>query len=73
MINVIEKEINPILSKCGYPQISVKIGMDEDIKIMFQYGYDKSSLVDIIVHTMNVTAKVTLMASPDKISVGKNL
>jgi adenylate cyclase len=73
MINVIKKGINPILSKNDYPQISVKIGIDEGVNIVFQYGYDKSSLIDVIGHTMNVTAKITSMTSPDKISVGENI
>ena len=47
MINIIKDGINPILSKHDYPRLSVKIGIDEGENIVFQYGYDKSSQIDI--------------------------
>ena len=73
MINIIKDGINPILSKHDFPNLSVKIGIDEGENIIFQYGYDKSSQVDILSYTMNVTAKITSITSPNKISVGENV
>lgn len=73
MINIIRDGINPILSKHDYPNLSVKIGIDEGENIVFQYGYDKSSQVDILGYTMNVTSKITSITSPNKISVGENV
>lgn len=73
MINIIRDGINPILSKHDFPNLSVKIGIDEGENIVFQYGYDKSSQVDILGYTMNVTSKITSITSPNKISVGENV
>jgi class 3 adenylate cyclase len=73
MINIIKDGINPILSKHDFPNLSVKIGIDEGENIIFQYGYDKSSQVDILSYTMNVTSKITSITSPNKISVGENV
>jgi class 3 adenylate cyclase len=73
MINIIRDGINPILSKHDFPNLSVKIGMDEGENIVFQYGYDKSSQVDVLGYTMNVTSKITSITSPNKISVGENV
>jgi class 3 adenylate cyclase len=73
MIYIIKDGINPILSKQDFPNLSVKIGIDEGENIIFQYGYDKSSQVDILSYTMNVTSKITSITSPNKISVGENV
>jgi class 3 adenylate cyclase len=73
MINIIKDGINPILSKHDFPNLSVKIGIDEGENIIFQYDYDKSSQVDILSYTMNVTSKITSITSPNKISVGENV
>ena len=73
MINIIKDGINPILSKHDFPNLSVKIGIDEGENIIFQYGYDKSSQVDILSYTMNVTSKITSITSANKISVGENV
>jgi len=70
MINVIKNGINPILTKHDYPQLSVKIGIDEGEDVVVQYGYDKSSLIDILGYSMNVAAKITSLTAANKISVG---
>ncbi|HYF98804.1 MAG TPA: adenylate/guanylate cyclase domain-containing protein [Candidatus Saccharimonadales bacterium] len=73
MISIIKFGINPILSKHDFPNLAVKIGIDEGENIVFQYGYDKSSQADILGYTMNVTSKITSITAPDKISVGENV
>ena len=70
MINVIKNGINPILTKHDYPELSVKIGIDEGENVVVQYGYDKSSLIDILGYSMNVAAKITSSTAANKISVG---
>lgn len=70
MINVIKNGINPILTKHDYPELAVKIGIDEGEDVVVQYGYDKSSLIDILGYSMNVAAKITSLTSANKISVG---
>jgi adenylate cyclase len=70
MINVIKNGINPILTKHDYPELSVKVGIDEGENVVVQYGYDKSSLIDILGYSMNVAAKITSLTAANKISVG---
>lgn len=48
MITVIENGINPILNQSDYPELAVKIGIDECENVIVQYGHDSSSLIDIL-------------------------
>src|SRR5919198_2973456 len=49
MITVIKNGINPILNQYDYPELCVKIGIDEgEENVIVQYGHDKSSLIDIL-------------------------
>lgn len=73
MITVIKDGINPILSKDDYPELRIKIGIDEGENVVVQYGYDKSSQIDILGYTMNVAAKITSLTGPNKVSVGDNV
>src|SRR5690348_5601599 len=73
MINVIENGINPIFEKDDYPKLAIKIGIDEGENVAIQYGYDKSAPIDLIGFPMNVTAKITSLTAPNKISVGNNV
>jgi len=73
MITVIKDGINPILSKGDYPELRIKVGIDEGENVVVQYGYDKSSQLDILGYTMNVTAKITSLTGPNKITVGENV
>ena len=75
MIDVIENGINPIFDKDrdNYPKLAVKIGMDEGENLAIQYGYDKSSPIDLIGYPMNVAAKMTSLTGPNKITVGNNV
>ena len=73
MITVIKDGINPILSKDDYPELRIKIGIDEGENVVVQYGYDKSSQIDILGYTMNVAAKITSLTDPNKVSVGDNV
>src|SRR5918993_451197 len=69
MIDIIKNGINPILSKCDYPTLSIKIGIDEGENAIVQYGYDKSSMIDIVGYSMNIAAKITALTNKNKISV----
>jgi adenylate cyclase len=73
MINVLREGINPILSKLDYPELSVKIGLDEGENVIVQYGYDQSSPIDILGYGMNVAAKITSLTDSNKVSVGENV
>jgi class 3 adenylate cyclase len=73
VISVILEGINPVLGKYDYPELMLKVGLDEGENVIVQYGYDKSSQVDILGYTMNVTSKITSITGPNKISVGENI
>ncbi len=73
IINVIKNGINPILGRMDYPELSVKVGMDEGENVVVQYGYDRSSPIDILGYSMNVAAKITSLTPANKISVGEDV
>jgi adenylate cyclase len=73
MITVIQEGINTVLSKYDYPELKLKIGLDEGENVVVQYGYDKSSQIDILGYSMNVASKITSLTSPNKVSVGENI
>jgi adenylate cyclase len=73
MVNVLREGINPILSKLDYPELSVKIGIDEGENVVVQYGYDQSSPIDILGYGMNVAAKITSITESNRVSVGENV
>jgi len=66
LLNVIEKGINPIFTKEGYPKLAVKISMDLGENIVIQYGFDKSAPIDLIGYPMNVAAKMNSLTEPNK-------
>ncbi|MFL6323581.1 MAG: adenylate/guanylate cyclase domain-containing protein, partial [Nitrososphaeraceae archaeon] len=73
MITVIKKGINPILKQYDYPELCVKIGIDEGENVIVQYGHDKSSLIDILGYNMSITAKLTSLTNPDKITIDEDV
>src|SRR5919108_2366100 len=73
MITVIKNGINPILNQYDYPELSVKIGIDEGENVIVQYGHDKSSLIDILGYSMSITAKLTSLTNPDKITIDEDV
>jgi adenylate cyclase len=73
MITVVKNGINPILNQYDYPELSVKIGIDEGENVIVQYGHDKSSPIDILGYSMSITAKITSLTNPDKITIGADV
>jgi adenylate cyclase len=67
MITVIKKGINPILKLYDYPNLCVKIGIDEGENVIVQYGND------ILGYSMSITAKITSLTNPNKITIGKDV
>jgi class 3 adenylate cyclase/ferritin-like metal-binding protein YciE len=71
--DAIKKEINSILSeKYNYPELKVKIGIDEGENAIIQYGYEKNSPIDILGYCMNIVSKITSLTVPNGISLGEN-
>ena len=73
MITVIKNGINPILNQYDYPELAVKIGIDEGKNVIVQYGHDLSSLIDILGYSMSVTSKITSLTNPNKVTIGKDV
>jgi len=70
MLATVRNDINPVFCRHGYPDLQIKLGIAEGENVVIQYGRDKSSQIDLIGYVMNVTAKITSITSPNKISVG---
>jgi class 3 adenylate cyclase len=73
MITVIEKGLNPILNQYEYPELKVKIGLDEGESVIIQYGHDKRSLIDILGYSMNISAKITSLTYANTITIGEDI
>ena len=73
MLTVVKNGINPILNQYDYPELNVKIGMDEGQNVIVQYGHDKSSQIDILGYCMSIAAKITSLSGPNKISIGDDV
>ncbi|MDQ4073349.1 MAG: adenylate/guanylate cyclase domain-containing protein [Thermoproteota archaeon] len=73
MISIIKRGINPVLIQEGYPELKIKIGIDEGESIIIQYGHDKISPIDILGYSMNKSAKITSLTSANGIMIGENI
>src|SRR5215471_21538483 len=73
MIRVVRDGINPILNQYDYPELSIKIGIDEGENVIVQYGHDKRSLIDILGYCMNIAAKITSITGPNGIAIGEDI
>lgn len=73
MITVIKNGINPILNQYDYPELNVKIGIDEGENVIVQYGEDKSSLIDILGYCMSIASKITSLTPSNRISIGEDV
>ena len=73
MITVTKNGLNPILNQYDYPELNVKVGMDEGENVIVQYGHDKSSPIDVLGYCMNIAAKITQLTPANKISIGEDV
>ena len=73
MMTVIRNGINPILNQYDYPELNVKIGIDEGENVIVQYGEDKSSLIDILGYCMSIASKITSLTPANRISIGEDV
>jgi adenylate cyclase len=73
MITVLKNGINPILRKNNCAELQIKIGMDAGESVVVQYGYDRSSQIDLLGYTMNIAGKITSLTGPNKVSVGEDI
>ena len=73
MFKVVRNGINPILNQYDYPEVIVKIGIDEGENAIVQYGHDKSSPIDILGYCMSIAAKITSITDPNGITIGEDV
>ena len=88
MIKIVKQGINPILDQNGYPEMSVRIGIDVgDQNAVLQYGWDiihtldnnehkqimKKPHYDIIGYTISVAVKMTGLAKPNRFIIGQSV
>jgi class 3 adenylate cyclase len=73
MIRVVRDGINPILNQYDYPELSIKIGIDEGENVIVQYGHDKDSPIDILGYCMSIAAKITSITEPNRITIGEDV
>ena len=73
MLSVIRNGLNPILNQYDYPELSAKIGIDEGENAVVQYNTDKNSPLDILGYCMSVSAKMTSLTEPNKITIGEDV
>ena len=88
VIKIIQNGINPILDQNGYPDMSVRIGIDVgDQNAVLQYGWDiirtldtnkhkqimKKPHYDIIGYTISVAVKMTGLAKPNRFIIGQSV
>lgn len=74
MLRIINQGINPILSKDGYPELQIKIGLDYGTNVVVRYGQDPDkAYVDLMGLSMNMASKIQSMAAPDQILVGEDV
>ena len=73
MLSVIRNGLNPILNQYDYPELGAKIGIDEGENAVVQYNTDKNSPLDILGYCMSVSAKMTSLTEPNKITIGDDV
>ncbi len=82
MIKVIQEGVNPILNQYDYPELKIRIGIDFGEIAVVQYGWDvdeykemvlKKPHLDLIGYTISIAVKMTTLAEPDHIVIGKKL
>ncbi len=70
-LTVLEKGLNPVFKQNDYPELSVKIGLDEGETVVVRYG--KSLPIDILGYSISIAAKITAITKPNQISIGENV
>ncbi len=81
MINVIQHGINPVLKKYGYHELKVRIGIDFGEIAIVKYGMEvyelnhkiayKKPHIDMVGYSISIAVKMTYLAKPDHIVIGK--
>lgn len=74
MHEIIDKAMNPILIKNGFPKLKVKVTIDFGDCSIVRYGANKNrSHIDLIGLTLNLAAKMQSVAKPNQTIIGKRV
>jgi class 3 adenylate cyclase len=87
MIRAVKEGFNPLLNQEGYPELSVRVGIDVGEVIVVQYGWSVQSSTsndnrpiitkkahhDILGYTVSVASKITGIAEPNQIVIGQHV
>jgi class 3 adenylate cyclase len=86
MIRAVREGFNPILLQEDYPDLSVRVGIDVGEVVVVQYGWNahtsignineeqeasKTPLYDILGYTISMASKITGVAQPNEVVIGK--
>lgn len=85
MIRAVKEGFNPLLSQEGYPELSVRVGIDVGEVVAVQYGWNIESSspdndsqmlrrrphYDIIGYTISMASKITGIAEPNQTVIGQ--
>ncbi len=85
MIRAVKEGFNPLLNQEGYPELSVRVGIDVGEVIVVQYGWSVQSFTsndgrpiitkkahhDILGYTVSVASKITGIAEPNQVVIGQ--
>ena len=86
MIKAVKEGFNPLLNQEGYPELSVRVGIDVGEVVVVQYGWNIQSFIagdnntrkvtkkaqhDILGYTVSVAAKITGLAEPNQVVIGQ--
>jgi class 3 adenylate cyclase len=74
ILSVIRECINPVLTDHKLPQITVKVGLDIGTSSVILYGKRiDSAPIDLIGPSISIASKITSVAQPNQILVGKSI
>jgi adenylate cyclase len=85
MIRAVKEGFNPLLDQEGYPDLGVRVGIDVGEVVVVQYGWNIQSAIvagkrqtlarkahhDILGYTISVASKITGLADPNQLVVGR--
>jgi class 3 adenylate cyclase len=71
MITILQQGVNPVLNQYDYPELEVKIGIDEGEHSVIQYGRSERSYVDILGYSISMASKITALAQPNQILISQ--
>ena len=87
MIRGVREGFNPLLNQEGYPELSVRVGIDVGEVVVVQYGWTMQKSItqdgvqaitrnphnDILGYTISIASKITGLAEPNQVVIGQHV